>query len=369
MNKKVGILTLSASDNCGSLLQAYALQTLLDKYLMNDAVVINYNFQKSREMYDVIPNNFYRHPRDTYYRLLHIRKLAKQKRDYEYFRDRYLKMTEKVYRREAELKKEQFDFDVTICGSDQVWNVLMSDFDHAFFLDWVHSGKKLAYAPSLGGNKLLDGFDSDYLKGVFESFSALSAREITGKEQIEAICNKSVHVLLDPTLLLDYTDWDELTTGNPFNEDYIFFYSYSYHHNDLNRIVQEFAKQNNLKVIVINASKWYRQSPNKYGFTLYEDSGPLAFLNLMKYAKTVFVQSFHGVIFANMFKKEFYFLDDHSDNSLDPRLDSILTLLDRKERVVRSLHDITGEAINYGKENTYLSECVYNSINYLDTNI
>ena len=53
MNKKVGILTLSASDNCGSLLQTYALKTYLEKYMGFYAEVINFESEQSKRIYDI----------------------------------------------------------------------------------------------------------------------------------------------------------------------------------------------------------------------------------------------------------------------------------------------------------------------------
>ena len=44
----------------------------------------------------------------------------------------------------------------------------------------------------------------------------------------------------------------------------------------------------------------------RYGFQLYEKSGPLAFLGLMKNARLVLTQSFHGTLFAAKFNRNFW---------------------------------------------------------------
>lgn len=353
--KKIGILTLSSSDNCGSLLQTYALQTYIEKYLGEKVEIIDYSFAKSRLMYDVIPRNFFIHPRDTFFRLMSLKQLNKQKADYNTFRRKFIHYSEKTFRNEKELRTVSGRYETVICGSDQVWNVLMSDFDHAFFLDWVKSSKKIAYAVSLGGNRLLDGYNKKQLESIMDSYHAISVREQTGKIQIENVSHKNVTVCLDPTLILKKDDWNRIVGAPICNESYIFYYSYAYSDKKLNRIVQQYAEKNGKKVIVINASKWYRQRVNEYGFELCEDGGPQAFLNLMKYADKVFVQSFHGVIFSYIYEKDFFFLDDHTDLSLEPRIESILSLLDMKSRVVRSVDDIVDEHIDYNRDNDRLN--------------
>jgi transcriptional regulator NrdR family protein len=54
-------------------------------------------------------------------------------------------------------------------------------------------------------------------------------------------------------------------------------------------------------------------SYKEYGFRLYEKSGPRAFLTLMSNAKECFVESFHGMLFAYMFKRDFWLLDTHDN--------------------------------------------------------
>lgn len=370
MNKKVGILTLSASDNCGSLLQTYALKTYIEKYMGFYAEVINFKSEQSKRLYDIFPKNIWFHPRGLWQRLTHYGALAGQKKDYKHFREVYLKMGKNVYHTEDELKKLDGKYSTIICGSDQVWNVRMSDFDNAFFLEWVRKSRKVAYASSLGGGTLVEKYSPEKLKRIFSSFSGISVREEAGKNQVEAFTGKEIDMVLDPTLLLSEEEWNEIVDAPMVEGKYIFFYSWAYCDEEINKIISEYAKKVGLDVYVINASKWTMKDPQKYSFKLFPMSGPETFLNLMKYADKVFVQSFHGVIFANIFKKDFYFMDEHRDNTLDPRLDSILTILDKKDRVARNAKDIGQfEAIDYSGENKLLGNLKTISEAFLEKNI
>ncbi len=99
--------------------------------------------------------------------------------------------------------------------------------------------------------------------------------------------------------------------------------------------MQKESKRLGLPVYVLDARKWMHHDEKKYGFKLFEEDGPFSFLYLMKNAEQVYVESFHGVIFSSIFKKEFFLLDDHKDFSeMDLRLRDILILLNAKERVL-----------------------------------
>ena len=370
MDRLIGILTLSAADNCGSLLQAYALKTYIEKRMKNPAEIINFEYEQSKRLYDIFPKGIWIHPRGLWSRMKHYRALSQQKKDYQRFRAVYLKMGKTIYTTENELQVLDGKYSTVICGSDQVWNVGMADFHHAFFLEWVNNSRKVAYAPSLGGGTLTKKYSSEKLKEIFKSFDGISSREEAGKKQIDAIMESSIDVVLDPTLLLSRQEWNEVVVAPMIEGKYIFFYSWAYCDDEINKIVAEYSKKLGLDVYVINASKWIERDPGKYGFKLFKMSGPEAFLNLMKYAEKVFVQSFHGVIFANIFKKDFYFMDEHKDNTLDPRLDAILTILDKKDRVARTIGDLNNEqVIDYTKENELFNSMKKLSEKFLDENL
>ena len=49
--KKIGIITFHSSHNCGSMLQAYALQTVLEKRYGAEVEVIDFSNKGSRNLY------------------------------------------------------------------------------------------------------------------------------------------------------------------------------------------------------------------------------------------------------------------------------------------------------------------------------
>lgn len=357
----IGIMTLSASDNCGSLLQAYALKLALEKY--GNVEVINFSSIESHAMYDV-PR--YKGLKKFLFRKK-IESLLKSSQDYKDFRKRYIGITGKEYFIN-DLNDLSDRYDVVVVGSDQVWNVQMSDFSEAFFLSWSNS-KKIAYAPSLGGAHLNRSNNYACIKEWLNDFSFLSAREEIGRNCLEEVIRRNVSKVLDPTLIIDEKQWNQLVGEPLIKGDYIFYYSWAYCEKSTSKIVSKESKRSKLPVYVIDPRKWISRNPSKWGFNLYEKSGPLVFLNLIKYANRVYVESFHGMVFSYIFKKNYWLLDTHEKISeLDSRLMEFVSLLNARNRILTKYNANKinqEEKVVYGN-NELLDELKIKSLGYLE---
>ncbi|MBP3685170.1 MAG: polysaccharide pyruvyl transferase family protein [Oscillospiraceae bacterium] len=363
---KIGILTLSASDNCGSLLQAYAMQTVLKARFRADVEVLDFRCEGAREMYDLFSRKPWKYPRKTLNNLLHFPTVSRQKKDYEYFRRNWLNATSRQFATAQELAEVAEEYDVILCGSDQVWNVNIPDFDPAYFLGWTGNTSRVAYAPSLGGCDFTAFPDQAALKQWLLDFSALSTREQIGVESVKDVTGLEIPIVPDPTLLIGPEQWQAVPGERLVQEPYIFYYSWAYEDEELNRIVQQYARKRGLSVYVIDAFKWPKLKPKDFGFRMAPAGGPQTFLNLMKYADAAFVQSFHGVIFAYMMQRDFYLLDNRPVGQMDNRLASILKLLNTEDRVARCLEDIREEKIDYSAVPESLAESREIGFDYLD---
>ena len=337
---KVGILTLSASDNCGSLLQTYALQKVLTTRFNCRVEIINLVTERSQAIYGIFPKKFYKHPKKTFFTMKYLQSIKIQKLGYQRFRDNFLNITPGVYHTIEDVSKIVDNYDILITGSDQVWNVYMSDYCDAFYLPWKTKAKKIAYAASLGSAFSIDQKKEKDLSIWLNDFDRISVREETGKKTIQKLTSKDIYITADPTLLLSYAEWNSLVDKPLIKKPYIFYYSWAYLNEAMNEIVQEFARNFNLDVFVINSSRWYKYRPYKFGFELFEESGPEVFLNLMKYADYVFVQSFHGAIFSNIFHKRFFFLNENENGKVDFRTQNLLKFFHEEKQVVHRYQDI-----------------------------
>lgn len=363
---KIGILTLSAADNCGSLLQAYALQTVLKTRYGAAVDVLDFRCEGAREMYDLFSRKPWKYPRKTLNNLLHYPTVSRQKRDYEAFRQSCLTMSSRRFAASEELAQAAGDYDIIICGSDQVWNVNIPDFHSAYFLGWAGDTRRVAYAPSLGGCDFSAYPNQEELRTWLEELSAICVREQVGQEAVAAVTGKTVPVIPDPTLLMEPGQWQAVPEERLVKEPYIFYYSWAYEDGELNRIVERYARERGLKVYVIDAFKWPKLKPRDYGFTMAPAGGPQTFLNLMKHAEFAFVQSFHGVIFAYMMQRDFYLLDNRPVGAMDRRLAAILQLLDKEDRVARCFEDIQPGHVDYSHTPDSLKKSREKGFAYLD---
>ena len=358
---KIGIITLSASDNCGSLLQTYALKKTLEKY--GYVEVINFSSKESHAIYDV-PHY---HGLKCILNNNKTRMLLKASRDYKVFRRRYIGIKGKEYHI-GNLNEISDHYDVVVVGSDQVWNVQMGDFSEAFFLGWTNS-KKVAYAPSLGGRHLRQSQNFEKIKLWLQEFSDLSVREDVGKKCLEEVTGRQVPKVLDPTLILDEIYWNQLVGAPLIKGDYIFYYSWAYCEDSTSQIVADTSKRLGIPVYVIDPRKWMSKNPQKWNFHLFERTGPHIFLNLMKHAKLCYVESFHGMVFAYIFKKNFWLLDTHERlEDLDSRLMEFVRLLDAQNRILTKYNvtEIDQTAtVSYGN-NELLSKLKGDSMRYLN---
>lgn len=226
-------------------------------------------------------------------------------------------MSDKEYATLEELKKADFNYDYYISGSDQIWNTFCNDFSHAYFLPFVKSGKRIAYAPSLGPGLDIKNDKLGFVLDSLNQYEAIGVRESIAARYISKVTNKYVATLLDPTLLLNPSEYDNLIDERPLiKEDYIFIYSPNYNEK-VNELAVALGKKYNRRVVLSQGLvtkdamlKWGRQ------LKIYPAVGPKEFLNLCKHASVICCNSFHAVAFSILFQKCFFVLDGMKDNRI-----------------------------------------------------
>lgn len=364
---KIGILTLSASDNCGSLFQTYALQRYLEDNNY-EVEVINFINHTSRKMYRLFHPGYIKQPKKFFGQFINMPKLIEQKKSYNQFR-KIINLTNEIYRTSEDLITIDGKYDMIIVGSDQVWSVNMRDFDCAYFLEWCKKSKKMAYAASLG-SKNENTYDMFVkYKRVIQSIDNISIRELSSCKMVSSIIQKPVSVAVDPTLLIEKNIWHEIadeTIEKPKSE-YIFYYSYGYINENKNKLVCQFGKKMGLPVYVVNASRWVDGKDKKYGFKRIKKDGPYAFLSLMEGCTYSFVESFHGIIFSYIFRRNFWYIENSDVKQLDERIESVLELFALKDRVMYTDNiNVENLEIDYSGVNSKYQNEIEKSKQYLN---
>lgn len=108
----------------------------------------------------------------------------------------------------------------------------------------------------------------------------------------------------------------------------------------------------------------------KSGMELMEDNSPEAFLKTVRDAKLVLSNSFHGVAFSTIFRKNFYAIETKRDGKLyeDERIHSLLSTWKLEERLIsmESYQDVEWENIPKVKyDETIINEKIEQSIDFL----
>ena len=214
---RIGILTLPLHTNYGGILQAYALQTVLERMGHEVSVITTPNKAK-------LP--VWKWPYSYPKRM--IRKYILGKNEHVFFESYYNRVYPIVGQHTLQfidkyihyfevgklLDLKENNFDAFVVGSDQVWRPMYypTKIENAyldFARDW--NVKRMAYAASFGTS------DWEYTAGqtrrcreLLRKFDVVSVRE----ESAVGLCRKFLGVnashVLDPTMLLDVQDYIDL---------------------------------------------------------------------------------------------------------------------------------------------------------------
>lgn len=182
-------------------------------------------------------------------------------------------------------------YDCAIIGSDQVWNPEYLA-TRPFLLNVPGRGKKISYASSIGFSKINEAQKKEF-KEALKMYSAISVREQSAKELLQPLTDKRIEVVLDPTLLLDVSEYEALEKkpkGITGNENYVLCYILG--DRDHEATIEKFANEKGYKTIYFSDKR-----DSNYGVE--------EFLYLIHHAQLVCTDSFHASVFSFIFERPF----------------------------------------------------------------
>ena len=256
-----------------------------------------------------------------------------------------------------------------IVGSDQIWNVDATPSLHDSFLGFVDKDKNnvlASYAASFAHDdwkySVKQTIDS---KMLLKKFSFISVRESAGVELISKHFEMNSIRVLDPTFLLDVNDYHKLlgnkNSNNDKNKKTIFSYIFE---NGVARmkIIEKDAKKNNFEAISFcdlnNIPNLIKNNRRNYSVE--------SWLNSLKNSSLVVTDSFHGMVFAIIFKKNFYVLLNQRNGT--SRINSLLKDLGLESRIIDDLGLIQYNIndIDWNSVEIRLEKLKLISMNFLD---
>lgn len=204
-------------------------------------------------------------------------------------------------------------------GSDQVWNAPRLGCIDVYMCDFLHKKKSgLSYAASFAINEIPENLFEDYNKYI-QNMDTLLVREARGVELCKQLGRNDAKHVVDPTLLLEGKDYEELIS-DPVDlvgaGDYILVYSLT-SSMKIYEQASKLAARNNCKMVMLKRVPCPPiASTFKNAIDLLE-VGPSEFLSLIKHAKCVVTGSYHALMFSLLLHTDFYiYLDDaNAENS------------------------------------------------------
>ena len=247
-----------------------------------------------------------------------------------------------------DLAKERCD--VYILGSDQIWaRELTHGFDPAYFGQFAPGCKKISYA------------EQAYFGQALRSLTYISVREERLAQAVEKLTGREVTTVVDPTLLLERADYEDLLYKEPLvAEKYILAY-FVVEDELLGKCAEKAAAVLGYRLIELH----YKKTPKLKSENMIFDAGPREFLTYIRDAEMIFTNSFHGTVFSILFQKKFYSV--YKENG---RISNLLAFLNLEER-----HITAEDAMNYadGIDYTHVGDklCNYRrqSVEYLKKGI
>ena len=171
-------------------------------------------------------------------------------------------------------------------------------------------------------------------KKLLKKFSFISVRENKGVELISKYFGMNSIRVLDPTFLLEINDYLKLLKKNEINQNYN------------KRIIFSYIFENGIertKIIKKNAAKYNLETISFCGLNNFfnllknnnRDYSVEAWLQSLRNSNLVITDSFHGMVFAIIFKKNFYVLLNEKNGS--SRINSLLNDLGLESRIIDNL--------------------------------
>lgn len=336
LGMKICINTLCGDNNYGNRLQHFALDHLLHGIGMTTTSWTDCTIQASsssnikailkQNIKKLLPSDAYSITHDIYRRIRYGKKVKPnffRERAFRRFTKRCIPGCHNIYAKtyhdvDGIIQEEGIDY--FVAGSDQVWNPEW-DRNGYYFLTFAEPKKRLSFSASFGVSEIPE-CDKERFSKYLNEMKYISVREQRGVEIVRELTGREADLTLDPTLLLERKDWDKYvdTVSVDLPEAYIATYFLG----EAPKAVYEYAKRKGLPLVELNSLKNSK----------YYSIDPLQFVYVIRNAKCVLTDSFHGTAFSLKYNKEFYvFKRQGFKQDMFSRIETLTNLFGLEKRI------------------------------------
>ena len=354
---RIGILTLPLHTNYGGILQAYALQTVLER-MGHEVKVLDKPFIPQMLPWWKRPYSYTKRAIKKY--VLGERNGIFQERDAYQHQVIERKFTQPFI--ESHIHRfvishltdiNPTDFDAIVVGSDQIWRMmyfngfwstpLASDAFLGFTEGW--NIKRISYAASFGVDiPDIPKKQLEDCKKAIARFDGISVREKSGVDACKKYLDVDAKWVLDPTMLLERSDYQKLisksTSQKPILMSYVLDES-----PEIAALRSKIALEKGLEIKITNLPDTGTGERGTRPQPPLED-----WLQAFDEAKYVINDSFHACVFSILFHKQFTVIGNKKRGLA--RFQSLLKLFGLEDRLItrsdeyRDLPDIDYDCVD-----------------------
>ena len=334
---RIGILTLPLHTNYGGILQAYALQTVLER-MGHDVVVFD------------TPRVTFRLPlwkKPLVYGKRLIKKYVMGNKSTLVFFERKINRDYPVAAKNTQRFISQYihakhvsslgslnaeEFDAIVVGSDQIWRPKYYPKIENAYLEFAKHWniKRIAYAASFGTDKWeYTPKQTMECSRLIRKFDGVSVREDSAVGLCREHFGVEVKLVLDPTMLLDKEDYIKLFTAanTPKSKGTLLCYVLD-ETPEKSALIQQIADERHLTPFRVNSRVEDHSAPLNERIQPPVEQWLRGFYD----AEFVVTDSFHACVFSILFGKQFLVVGNESRGL--SRFNSLLKMFGLEDRLV-----------------------------------
>jgi len=298
---KLGILTFHYAPSYGAFFQAFALAKYL-RGLGHEVVVVDYVPKHRSAAFNIRARFVRRRWGLTRSNLSWFKEWCRisfyitRRWVFSHAVRNYLPLSSRRYETIEDLRESPPELDLCFVGSDQIWNPEKTGgrFDPAYFASFgPKEMRRVAYAASFGRDSVLD--PDGQLASLLNMLDRISVREASAVPVVAQYTGKNATVVVDPVFLLSSEDYPA-TIVRQKTQPYVLGYFIGTSDSP-RQLLRSIARSLGLPALDLTRSR-----TSLWGLVY---PGPWQMLRLLRNARYVVTNSFHGLALAINFQIDF----------------------------------------------------------------
>lgn len=277
----------------------------------------------------------------------------------EFYNNHFRKTQKKYTSRNFDDVMVDEKLDGFICGSDTIFCIdEFGGFDDGYYANYpcMKNAYAVSYAASFGDAHFTP---ETYLilNERLQNFKAIGLRESAMLPYVQKHTNVPSARVLDPTLLLQAADYDQMAAERQEEKPYLLLYARRYNP-EMEAYAEKLAAENGWQIIEISL-----RADNAERHRMFYEAGVEEFLSLVKYAEFVVTNSYHGMIFSMQYQRQFKVF---TREQCDTKIVELLNLLGLVDMLIFGNNLLDLYKVDYNAVNSVLAQERQKSIKFLE---